>query len=110
MYVLCYLHTGNLPWKNCKATESGLEKMMQLKLKTSPFELFAHMPPEYAQILDHIRTTPQEAQCDYRYIEGLLKSVAHNNKFKIDNVFDWITFKKAKTVEHAQTYENITMH
>ena len=85
MYVLRYLATGNLPWKHCKANDSGLDKMMKLKMKISPYDLFYEMPIEYAQILEHIKTTPTEAQCDYRYIETLFRSVAYNQKFKIDN-------------------------
>ena len=48
MYVLCYMATGNLPWKNLKPTEPGLEKMMKIKVKISPYDLFATMPIEYA--------------------------------------------------------------
>jgi casein kinase I family protein HRR25 len=40
MYVLCYIGTGSLPWKNFKANEAGLEKMMKYKIKISPFDLF----------------------------------------------------------------------
>ena len=42
MYVLCYLLIGTLPWKNCKASDSGLDKMLKLKLKISPYELFVN--------------------------------------------------------------------
>jgi len=42
MYVLCYLLMGTLPWKNCKASDAGLDKMLKLKLKISPYELFAN--------------------------------------------------------------------
>jgi casein kinase I homolog HRR25 len=48
MYVVCYLGTGSLPWKNFKATEIGLEKMMKYKIKISPFDLFQEMPVEFA--------------------------------------------------------------
>lgn len=48
MYVLCYLGTGNLPWKNFKPTDVGLEKMMKLKMKISPYDLFHQMPSEFA--------------------------------------------------------------
>jgi len=65
MYVLCYLGTGNLPWKNFKPTEVGLEKMMKYKMKISPFDLFNQMPVEFAQILDHIKLSSNDASCDY---------------------------------------------
>lgn len=48
MYVLCYLATGSLPWKNFKPTDIGLEKMMKMKIKFSPYDLFKTMPIEYA--------------------------------------------------------------
>lgn len=48
MYVLCYLATGTLPWKNCKASDAGLEKMLKMKAKISPYELFAGLPIEFA--------------------------------------------------------------
>ena len=48
MYVLCYLCTGTLPWKNCKPTDAGLDKMMKIKVKMSPYDLFYQMPIEYA--------------------------------------------------------------
>jgi hypothetical protein len=69
------------------------------------------MPGEFAQILDHVRSTPPETGCDYRYIESLFKSVAHTYKFKIDTQFDWNTMKKSKTqtMERSNTYDN-TMH
>lgn len=73
MYVLCYLGTGNLPWKNFKPTDIGLEKMMKLKMKISPFDLFHSMPLEYAQILDHIKSTPSDTPCDYKYMDSLLR-------------------------------------
>lgn len=73
MYVLCYLGTGNLPWKNLKPTDAGLDKMMKMKMKFSPYDLFSMMPIEYAQILDHIKSLPNDSPCDYRYIEGLFK-------------------------------------
>jgi hypothetical protein len=76
MYVLCYLVTGNLPWKNYKPTDVGLEKMMKLKIKISPYDLFQGLPIEFAQILDNIKSSSQEANPDYRYIEGLFKQVA----------------------------------
>lgn len=44
--------------------------------------------------MEHIKTTPTEGQCDYRYIESMFKSVASNLKIKIDNQFDWILAKK----------------
>jgi hypothetical protein len=48
MYVLGYLFTGSLPWKNCKTTDAGLDKMLKLKIKCSPYDLFHSMPIEYA--------------------------------------------------------------
>ena len=48
MYVLGYLHTGTLPWKNCKANDIGLDKMMKLKMKISPYDLFENMPIAFA--------------------------------------------------------------
>lgn len=83
------MHTGSLPWRNCKCTDSGLDRMMKMKIKTSPYDLFYNMPIEYSQILDHIKSTPQDNSIDYRYIESLFRSVAYSNKFKIDNTFDW---------------------
>eukprot|EP00347_Sterkiella_histriomuscorum_P001694 403371036 len=99
MYVLCYLATGTLPWKNCKASDAGLDKMLKMKAKISPYELFEKMPIEYAQIMEHIKNQPQDQNCDYGYMESLLRSVAYKQKFKIDNVFDWLLTKKGKTGE-----------
>jgi casein kinase I homolog HRR25 len=76
MYVLCYLATGSLPWKNLKPTDIGLEKMMKMKVKISPYDLFSSMPTEYAQILDHIRSSAPDSTPDYKFIEGLFKQVA----------------------------------
>ena len=44
MYVLCYLANGTLPWKNCKASDAGLDKMLKIKAKISPYELFQGLP------------------------------------------------------------------
>jgi hypothetical protein len=73
MYVLCYLGTGGLPWKNFKATEVGLEKMMKYKIKISPFDLFSEMPVEFAQVLDYVKNIPSDSTIDYQYIETLFK-------------------------------------
>jgi hypothetical protein len=48
MYVLCYLANGTLPWKNCKANDAGLEKMLKMKLKVSSYDLFVNLPVEFA--------------------------------------------------------------
>jgi serine/threonine protein kinase len=76
MYVLCYLATGNLPWKNCKANDQGLDKMMKMKVKIDPFELFASLPLEFAQIMEYIKGIGSDSLVDYRYIESLFKQVA----------------------------------
>jgi hypothetical protein len=47
MYVLCFLLNGTLPWKSCKSNDTGLDKMMKMKLKISSYELFQGMPSEY---------------------------------------------------------------
>lgn len=76
MYVLCYLGTGTVPWKNCKPNELGLERMMKIKMKISPYELFQQLPIEYAQIMEYIKSTTPEQPCDYTYIETLFRQVA----------------------------------
>jgi hypothetical protein len=56
MYVLCYLGTGTLPWKTCKSTDAGLDKMLKMKMKISPYELFASpFTNEYCMIMEHIK-------------------------------------------------------
>lgn len=90
MYVLCYLGTGSLPWKNLKPTDAGLEKMMKMKVKMSPYDLFVNMPFEYSQIMDYIKNSTSDGIVDYRYIENLLKQTAASAKFKLDNRFDWM--------------------
>jgi len=90
MYVLCYLATGSLPWKNLKPTDAGLEKMMKMKVKISPYDLFSALPIEYAQILDYLKNSAADVSCDYRYIENLFRQAASTAKFKLDNRFDWI--------------------
>jgi len=90
MYVLCYLATGNLPWKSLKPNDAGLEKMMKMKVKMSPYDLFVDMPFEYSQIMDYIKNSCSDGIVDYRYIENLLKQTAASAKFKLDNKFDWI--------------------
>lgn len=99
MYVLCYLASGNLPWKTCKATDSGLDKMLKMKMKISPYELFQAFPIEYSQMLEHIKSQPYEQACDYEYIDSLLRSVAYKTKFKIDNVFEWLSAKRKMTLD-----------
>ncbi|CDW84408.1 protein kinase domain containing protein [Stylonychia lemnae] len=106
MYVLCYLLSGTLPWKNCKATDAGLDKMLKMKLKIQPYDLFAGQPTEFCQIMEHLRNQPSEQIIDYGYIDSLLRSVAYKSKFKIDNVFDWITLKKTKIEEQKSDNKN----
>jgi hypothetical protein len=98
MYVLCYLATGSLPWKNLKPNDAGLEKMMKMKVKTSPYDLFVNMPFEYSQIMDYIKNSCSDGIVDYRYIENLLKQTSVSGKFKLDNKFDWM---QAPTVQQA---------
>lgn len=102
MYVLCYLATGSLPWKNLKPTDVGLEKMMKMKMKISHYDLFATLPSEFCQIMDNIKSTSPESNPDYRFIEGLFKQIASQNKFKIDNKFDWVVPKDQKQDPNSQ--------
>ena len=50
-------------------------------------------------MLEHIKSTPSEAACDYRYIESMLRSVGYNLKFKIDYNFEWLSNKRQITNE-----------
>ena len=68
--------------------------MLKMKLKISPYDLFAELPIEYAQILENIKNQSTDSSCDYGYIETLFKSVAYKARFRIDNMFDWIVAKK----------------
>ena len=101
MYVLCQLATGSLPWKNCKGNDAGLDRMLKMKLKISPYDLFEEVPIEYAQILENIRNQTSEMPCDYGFIETLFKSVAFKAKFRIDNQFDWILAKKNQLIQSS---------
>lgn len=96
MYVLCYLATGSLPWKNCKANDQGLDKMLKIKLKISPYDLFNDLPIEFAQVLENIKNQSTDSSCDYGFIETLFKSVAFKARFRVDNQFDWILAKKTQ--------------
>ncbi|TNV87749.1 hypothetical protein FGO68_gene9869 [Halteria grandinella] len=71
-------------------------------MKISHYDLFATLPSEFCQIMDNIKSTSPESNPDYRFIEGLFKQIGSQNKFKIDNKFDWIISKDQKQDPNSQ--------
>jgi len=69
MYVLIYLLTGTLPWKNLKTNEAGLQKMQMLKRKVPTTQLCEGTTEEFMRIVDYLRNLPEEAELDYHFIE-----------------------------------------
>lgn len=106
-YVLMYFLKGVLPWQGLKVDkkEDRYKKIYEKKKATTPEELCAGFPSkclvtvaEFCTYVQYTRALGFEQNPDYDYLRGLLKKVMDNNKFSIDNDFDWNSKPKEKSV------------
>jgi hypothetical protein len=91
MYVLLYFLKGKLPWQGLpiKGKAEKYKKIKDMKVETEITELCKGLPLEIQSLLSYPRNLKFEEKPDYNYMKRLLKDIATNNNFSLDNTFDW---------------------
>jgi hypothetical protein len=69
--------------------EERYQNIIKLKSEITPIQLFVGRPPQFAQIYEYVLALEFEQEPDYKFIRGLLKSVAAVFGSKITSNFDW---------------------
>jgi len=97
-YVLAYLMRGDLPWQGIRAKtkEEKYQKIMEVKIATTPEELFKGLPEEFVTIFQYCRSLQFDEKPDYAYVKSLFKKISEFLKFDHDYNYDWnyVTIQK----------------
>jgi casein kinase I homolog HRR25 len=83
---------GDLPW--CRAEEkNNLESQQKASKKireeTSLEELCEGLPPCFLEYMKYVRSLKFESKPNYTYCKNLFDECFFEQKFKVDNVWDW---------------------
>eukprot|EP00826_Nyctotherus_ovalis_P011556 TRINITY_DN13000_c0_g2_i11.p1 TRINITY_DN13000_c0_g2~~TRINITY_DN13000_c0_g2_i11.p1 ORF type:complete len:186 (+),score=53.18 TRINITY_DN13000_c0_g2_i11:114-671(+) len=91
VYVLVYFLKGSLPWQglSVKGKAEKYRQIKELKANTAIEEICKDLPLEIQSLLGYTRGLKFEEKPDYDYMKRLLKDIATENKFEINNSFDW---------------------
>jgi len=91
MYVLLYFLKGKLPWQGLpvKGKAEKYKKIKDMKMETEIEELCKGLPLGVQSLLTYPRNLNFEEKPDYNHIRQLLKDIAIENNFSLDNTFDW---------------------
>lgn len=102
-YVLLYFLRGSLPWQGLpvKTKEDRYKKIMEKKQSTSPEELCAGFPLEFAEYIHYTRQLTYEEEPDYIYLKNLFKTILTNNNQEFDYVYDWT--ESVKKPSHSES-------
>ena len=91
IYVLVFLHKGNLPWQKLNMSESeNKKKVGEMKMKLASEEICKDMPEEFVKFLNYVKNLSFKQNPDYSYLKGLIGKAALANNFQMDNKWDWI--------------------
>ena len=99
-YVLMYFLRGSLPWQGLpvKTKEDRYKKIMEKKQSTTPEELCAGFPNEFAEYINYTRKLSYEEDPDYNYMKNLFNNVMMKNNFEFDYTYDWTQCEKKNTI------------
>ena len=91
-YMYIFLHTGELPWSRIKATtiDDMIDKIIDIKEKTSLDDLCKNMPNEMYLYLKYVRNLIFNQKPDYTYLKNLFLTILAKNGLNNDNLFSWI--------------------
>jgi len=87
----CIFLKGSLPWQGMKVDkhEDRYKKIYEKKKSTSAEELTKDLPSEFTTFVNYTRDMEFEADPNYDYLRGLLKSVLERHCSKDTGCFDW---------------------
>ena len=102
-YVLMYFLRGSLPWQGLHVNrgEDRYKKILQKKKGTSAEELCKGFPSEFVEYINYTRNLEFEADPDYNYLRGLLRTVLQKQNCEYDFYYDWLKEKPVITDEFA---------
>ena len=91
-YVLMYFLRGSLPWQGLHVNrgEDRYKKILQKKKGTSADELCKGFPNEFVEYINYTRNLEFEADPDYNYLRGLLRTVLRKQNYEYDFYYDWL--------------------
>ncbi|ODN00907.1 Casein kinase I isoform delta [Orchesella cincta] len=90
-YTLVYFLLGTLPWKGLKAENAKQlnEKIIEVKLSTSPKILCKDLPPEFELFFIYCRNLAFAEKPDYRYLKVLFSEIFRARGFMFNHAYDW---------------------
>ena len=91
-YMYIFLATGELPWSRIKATtiDDMIDKIIDIKEKTSIEEICKNMPNEMVLYLEYVRNLTFNQNPDYDYLRYLFLTILAKNGLNNDNLFSWV--------------------
>ena len=91
-YMYIFLLTGELPWSRIKATtiDDMIEKIIDIKEKTSIEDLCKNIPNEMYLYLKYVRNLIFDQKPDYDYLKNLFLTILPKNGLNNDNLFSWV--------------------
>ena len=91
-YMYIFLLTGELPWSRVKATtiDDMIEKIIDIKEKTSIEDLCKNIPNEMYLYLKYVRNLIFNQKPDYDYLKNLFLAILDKNGLNNDNLFSWV--------------------
>ena len=87
-----YFLRGSLPWQGLHVNrgEDRYKKILQKKKGTSADELCKGFPNEFVEYINYTRNLEFEADPDYNYLRGLLRTVLRKQNYEYDFYYDWL--------------------
>jgi serine/threonine protein kinase len=90
-YVLIYFLKGKLPWQNIRVKKKDRKKVIgENKAKVSIKELTRGIPVVFEGYMEYVRGLEYEQDPDYNLIRNMFRECLNNNKYELDNNYDWM--------------------
>ena len=90
--MLIYFCKGVLPWMNVKASniKEKYVKIYKIKKSTSNEELCKDLPIEFTKYMNYVTNLTFSESPDYIMLYNLFFELFNKEKYKFDNMFEWI--------------------
>lgn len=95
MYVLIYLHKGELPWQVIRESRNRLQRILSLKDSMSTKDICHRLPTAFQTVLEYIRSLNFADAPDYAWIRAQFREAAVKLNICYDFKYDW----KEKPIE-----------